>query len=112
MPGREPWDYYGTDRSAAPGWENRVTLLSIRELLTFDAAIGADFLAGTPALFSHGRRDDFCSPSAAEGVCERAQTADKEFVWLDTSNHIDLYGNPALVDPAAAHLAGWLLERL
>ncbi|MGE5136512.1 MAG: alpha/beta hydrolase [Gemmatimonadota bacterium] len=112
MPGREPWDYYGTGRSAAPGWQNRVTLLSIRELLTFDAAIGADFLAGTPALFIHGRRDDFCSPSAAEGVCQRAQTGDKEFVWLDTSNHIDLYDNPVFVDPAAAHLAGWLLKRL
>ena len=112
MPGREPWDYYGTERSAAPGWTNRVTRLSIRELLTFDAAIGADFLAGTPALFIHGRRDGFCSPEAAEGVYRRAQTADKDFLWLDTTNHIDLYDNPAYVDPAAARLSGWLTERL
>jgi len=112
MPGREPWDYYGTGRSAAPGWTNRVTRLSIRELLTFDAAIGADFLAGTPALFIHGRRDGFCSPEAAEGVYRRAQTADKDFLWLDTTNHIDLYDNPAYVGPAAARLSGWLTERL
>ena len=112
MPGREPWDYYGTERSAAPGWTNRVTRLSIRELLTFDAAIGADFLAGTPALFIHGRRDGFCSPEAAEGVYRRAQTADKDFLWLDTTNHIDLYDNPAYVGPAAARLGGWLAERL
>ena len=112
MPGREPWDYYGTERSAAPGWTNRVTRLSIRELLTFDAAIGADFLAGTPALFIHGRRDGFCSPEAAEGVYRRAQTADKDFFWLDTTNHIDLYDNPAYVDPASARLSGWLAERL
>jgi len=112
MPGREPWDYYGTERSAAPGWTNRVTRLSIRELLTFDAAIGADFLAGTPALFIHGRRDGFCSPEAAEGVYRRAQTADKDFLWLDTTNHIDLYDNPAYVDPASARLSGWLAERL
>jgi fermentation-respiration switch protein FrsA (DUF1100 family) len=112
MPGREPWDYYGTDRSAAAGWTNRVTRLSIRELLTFDAAIGADFLAGTPALFIHGRRDDFCSPSAADAIYQRAQTADKEFLWLDTTNHIDLYDNPAYVDPATARLTGWLTERL
>jgi len=112
MPGREPWDYYGTSRSAAPGWANRVTRMSVRELLTFDAAIGADFLAGLPALFIHGRRDDFCSPTAAEGVYQRAQTADKEFRWLDTTNHIDLYDNPGYVDPAAAHLGGWLTERL
>lgn len=112
MPGREPWDYYGTERSAAPGWVNRVTRLSIRELLTFDAAIGADFLAGAPALFIHGRRDDFCSPGAAEAIYQRTQTADKEFVWLDTTNHIDLYDNPAYTDPAAARLTGWLTERL
>jgi fermentation-respiration switch protein FrsA (DUF1100 family) len=112
MPGREPWDYYGTERSAAPGWVNRVTRLSIRELLTFDAAIGADFLAGVPALFIHGRRDDFCSPGAAEAIYQRAQTADKEFAWLDTTNHIDLYDNPTYVDPAAARLTGWLTKRL
>jgi fermentation-respiration switch protein FrsA (DUF1100 family) len=96
----------------AAGWTNRVTRLSIRELLTFDAAIGADFLAGIPALFIHGRRDDFCSPSAADAIYQRAQTADKEFLWLDTSNHIDLYDNPAYVDPATARLTGWLTERL
>ena len=112
MPGREPWDYYGTERSAAPGWINRVTRLSLRELLTFDAAIGADFLAGTPALFIHGRRDGFCSPEAAEGVYRRAQTADKEFLWLDTTNHIALYDNPVYVGPATARLNGWLAERL
>ena len=108
MPGREPWDYYGTERSAAPGWTNRVTRLSLRELLTFDAAIGADFLAGTPALFIHGRRDGFCSPEAADGIYRRAQSADKEFLWLDTTNHIDLYDNPAYVGPAVARLSGWL----
>ncbi len=112
MPGREPWDYYGTKRSAAPGWTNRVTRLSIRELLTFDAAIGADFLAGTPALFIHGRHDNFCSPDAASAIYQRAQTADKQFLWLDTANHIDLYDNPAYVNPAAERLNNWLTERL
>ena len=112
MPGREPWDYYGTERSAAPGWVNRVTRLSVRELLTFDAAIGADFLAGTPALFIHGRRDDFCSPTAADATYRRAQTADKEFLWLDTTNHIDLYDNPVYVDQAVARLSDWLARRL
>jgi hypothetical protein len=112
MPGREPWDYYGTERSAAPGWINRVTRLSLRELLTFDAAIGADFLAGTPALFIHGHRDDFCSPEAADGTYRRAQSADKEFLWLDTTNHIDLYDNPAFVGPAVTRLGDWLGERL
>lgn len=54
-----------------PGWTNRVTRLSIRELLTFDAAIGADFLAGTSALFIHGRLDNFRSPAAADSIFQR-----------------------------------------
>lgn len=112
MPGREPWDYYGTERSEAPGWTNRVTRTSVRELLTFDAAIGADFLAGTPALFIHGRRDDFCSPADADAIYQRVQTADKEFLWLDTANHIDLYDSPAYVNPATTRLSAWLIERL
>ena len=71
MPGAEPWEYYGTERSASPGWRNQVTRLSIRELLTFDAAIGADFIAPTPTLIVHGRLDDFCSPADAQDVYDR-----------------------------------------
>lgn len=112
MPGREPWEYYGTERSASSGWTNQGTRLSIRELFTFDAAIGADFLAGTPALFVHGRHDDFCSPRAAEAIYQRAQTQDKQFLWFDTTNHIDLYDNSTYVEPAADAVITWLTQRL
>lgn len=112
MPGREPWDYYGTTRSSSIGWINRVTTLSIRELITFDAAIGADFLADTPALFVHGHTDDFCSPKAAEHTYERARTHDKKMVWLDTDNHIDLYDKPAFIEPAIAELVDWFTARV
>lgn len=112
MPGREPWDYYGTPRSAATGWTNRITRLSIRELITFDAAIGADFLTRTPVLFVHGRRDEFCSPRAAEAIYQRSRTADKDFLWLDTSNHIDLYDNPTYVQPATERVIDWFCTRL
>lgn len=111
MPGREPWDYYGTARSASPGWQNRVTRASIRELLTFDAAVGADFLDMAPALFVHGRRDDFCSPQAAQAAYDRV-TSKKEFVWLDTANHVDLYDNPTFVEPAIARAGAWLNDHL
>lgn len=111
MPGAEPFAYYGTDRSASPGWVNQVTRLSIRELLTFDAAMGAEFLGPTPALVVHGRRDEFCSPAAAERAYERI-TGPKELMWLDTTNHIDLYDVPAYVDPAAARVATWMTEQL
>lgn len=111
MPGAEPFGYYGTSRSASPGWVNRVTRLSVRELLTFDAAMGADFLGPTPALIVHGRRDDFCSPDAAKDVYDRV-TGPKEMLWLDTTNHIDLYDQPAFVDPAVDRISRWMSEHL
>lgn len=111
MPGAEPFEYYGTSRSASPGWVNQVTRLSIRELLTFDAAIGADFIAPTPALIVHGRRDEFCSPTVAQDIHDRI-TGPKELMWLDTTNHIDLYDQPAFVDPAVDQISRWMTEHL
>lgn len=111
MPGAEPFEYYGTERSASAVWKNEMTRLSVRELLTFDAAIGADFLGPTPALFVHGRTDGFCSPEAARATFDRVD-GPKEFLWLDTTNHIDLYDNPTFVDPALGRVADWMRSNL
>jgi fermentation-respiration switch protein FrsA (DUF1100 family) len=111
MPGREPWDYYGTERSAGGAWDNRVTRLSVRELLTVDLALGADFISPTPALIVHGRTDEYCSPTEAEAVFERI-TGPKELMWLDTTNHIDLYDQPQYVQPAVDRVAAWMEEHL
>lgn len=111
MPGQEPFEYYGTARSASPGWVNRVSRLSIRELLSFDAAIGADFLGPTPALIVHGRRDEFCSPAQAQATYDRL-TGPKELMWLETTNHIDLYDQPAFVDPAVERIGRWMSAHL
>lgn len=111
MGGQEPFDYYGTSRGRAPGWENRVTRLSIRSLLTFDAAGAADFLDATPLCVIHGRTDDYCSPAGAQALYDRAP-GPKELRWLDTTNHIDLYDVPDYVEPAVRHCADWLTEYL
>lgn len=50
MSGDEPFAYYGTQRSAAPHWENRVTYGSLHTLMTFDALGAAPLLAATPLL--------------------------------------------------------------
>ncbi len=111
MPGAEPFEYYGTARSASPGWKNQMTRLSIRELLTFDAAIGADFIAPTPTLIVHGRTDLFCSPEAAAKTYERIRGT-KELMWLDTTNHIDLYDQPEFVGPAIERITDWMTQYL
>ena len=76
-------------------------------LVTADLAMGADFISPTPCLMVHGRSDDFCTPAGAEAVYERA-SAPKEIVWLDTTNHIDLYDVPEYVDPAVEAATVWL----
>jgi len=45
MAGDEPWSYYGTARSTAANWENRVTRGSLHALLTFGALGRAALLA-------------------------------------------------------------------
>jgi fermentation-respiration switch protein FrsA (DUF1100 family) len=111
MGGQEPFDYYGTERSAAATWENRVTVLSLRELITVDNGSGAEFISPTPWCVIHGRRDDFCSPDDASGAFERAAEP-KVFHWLDTTNHIDLYDNPDFTEPATTLAVDWLRRHL
>jgi uncharacterized protein len=111
MGGDEPYAYYGTDRAPSPGWVNRVTELSIRELITLDAAMAADFISPTPMLVVHGRADAYCSPEDAQAVFDRAGEP-KRLVWLDTTCHIDLYDDPTYVAPAVVEVAGWFAEHL
>jgi fermentation-respiration switch protein FrsA (DUF1100 family) len=111
MPGQEPFDYYGTERSASAVWENRLTVDSFWQLMTLDALSAADFLDRTPLLIVHGRIDAFCTPEGAQAVFDRA-TGPKEIEWLDTSNHIDLYDQPQLVQPAVERAATFFAEHL
>lgn len=111
MGGQEPFDYYGTQRSASPHWVNRLTALSVRELITTDLACGADFISPTPFLVVHGRTDAYCSPEGAAAVVNRAGEP-SEICWLDTTNHIDLYDVPRYVDPAVDHVSAWFDRHL
>src|SRR5215469_6342574 len=80
MAGQEPFAYYGTSRGASTGWENSVTRASIRELLTVDNMIGADFLPPTPGLIVHGVDDAYCSPDGALEAYQRMGEP-KRIVW-------------------------------
>lgn len=111
MPGPEPYEYYGTSRGAAPTWRNEVTTASIHTLLTLDAAIGADFVSPTPVRIIHGTRDEYCSPEGAQGIFDRLGEP-SDLVWIDTTNHIDLYDQPRYVEPAVESAAEWLGKHL
>lgn len=106
MGGDEPYAYYGTDRAPSPGWRNRLTFTTIRELVTLDATAGLDLLADTPTVMVHGRTDAYCSSEQAASVDQRLP-GPKDSMWLDTPNHIDLYDVPAYVAPAVERLVTW-----
>jgi fermentation-respiration switch protein FrsA (DUF1100 family) len=111
MAGDEPWSYYGTARSAAASWENRVTLGSLHSLMTFDALGRAALLAETPLLIVHGRKDDYCSPELAARM--HADTpGDKEIVWLDADEHVDLYDVEPYVTQAVTATTAFLRRTL
>ena len=106
MPGQEPFDYYGTDRAASPGWKNRLTRLSLKDVVTFDAVSPARLLSPTPTLVVHGEQDAYLPPAAAQAFYDMVGEP-KELMWLPTELHIDLYDRPEFVGPAAAKAAEW-----
>jgi fermentation-respiration switch protein FrsA (DUF1100 family) len=111
MTGDEPYAYYGTARSASPCWRNEVTRGSLHSLMTFDALGAAGLLAATPLLIVHGRTDAYCSPTMAQELYER-KPGDKEILWLDADQHIDLYDVEPYVTQAAQATADFLHRNL
>jgi len=111
MGGDEPYAYYGTARSAAPRWENRMTRGSLHSLMTFDALGAAPLLAATPLLVVHGKVDAYCSPELAQALFDDA-TGVKEIRWLDATQHIDLYDVEPYVTEAVDATTAFLSRHL
>lgn len=111
MGGEEPYAYYGTARSFSPHWRNQVTRGSLHSLMTFDALNAAELLVSTPLLIIHGKTDAYCSPELAQALYER-KPGEKEILWLDASQHIDLYDSEPYVTRAAQAAAGFLHRKL
>jgi uncharacterized protein len=111
MAGDEPFAYYGTARSAARHWANRVTYGSLYALMTFDALGAAPLLSATPLLVVHGRTDAYCAPELAEALYAGA-TGPKEIRWLDAEQHIDLYDVEPYVSQAADATAAFLRSKM
>jgi uncharacterized protein len=111
MGGDEPFEYYGTARSAAARWENRLTRGSLYSLMTFDALGAAPLLGATPLLVVHGKADAYCSPELAQSLYDRAAGV-REIHWLDASRHIDLYDVEPYVTEAVDVTADFLGRHL
>jgi fermentation-respiration switch protein FrsA (DUF1100 family) len=88
MTGDEPFEYY------------------VRAWSQYNAIPYAHHVSPTPLLIVHGRNDKYCFPKFAQQVYEEADEP-KEILWLDTSNHIDLYDNEKYVGPAISKIVDW-----
>ncbi|KUJ70097.1 hypothetical protein ACZ90_07010 [Streptomyces albus subsp. albus] len=97
-PGPEPFAYYGTERGARPGWQNRCTALSVLQELTLDVDSYLPLLTA-PLLIVHGSGDQAIPVADAEAAFAAAPEP-KELLLLDTTNHIDLYDDDTYVLPA------------
>jgi uncharacterized protein len=106
MAGDEPFAYYGTSRAWNPGWVNRYTTESVENLMSYSAVPYARHVSPTPLLIVHGKNDKYCFPKFAQQVYDEAGEP-KEIVWLDTTNHIDLYDNEKYVGPAINKIVEW-----
>ncbi|MFL6325824.1 MAG: alpha/beta hydrolase [Nitrososphaeraceae archaeon] len=106
MIGDEPFEYYGTSRAWSPWWVNRYTTESIENLMSYNAIPYAHHVSPTPLLIVHGKNDKYCFPRFAQQVYEEAGEP-KEILWLDTTNHIDLYDNEKYVNPAISKIVEW-----
>ncbi len=111
MIGDEPFEYYGTSRAWSPGWVNRYTTESIENLMSYNAIPYARHVSPTPLLIVHGKNDKYCLPKFAQEVYDLADEP-KEILWLDTSNHIDLYDNEKYVGPAISKIVEWFNKYL
>ena len=111
MPGREPFEYYGTARARSPHWRNEITRLSSYNLAGFDAVGAARYLHETPTLVVHGTADAFCSPESARRAYEM-MSGEKRFESIETTNHIELYDGEPHVSKAVAAVGDWMRAHL
>lgn len=111
-PGDEPYNFYSQrPKQVAPEahWANELTQESMQNVAEYDSTGYAPLVAPTPLLVVHGTVDLFVPPRYAEQV-HAAAGEPKTMVWLETTNHVQLYDIEPYVGKAATALIDWLAE--
>jgi fermentation-respiration switch protein FrsA (DUF1100 family) len=106
IPGGEAYEFYGSERGAAPNYRNEITADTLFTMLTLDIATSAD-LVTVPGLIVHGEQDDACPPQQAAAVHERLGGV-KQLEWLPTTTHIGFYDDDTYITPAVAAVIAFL----
>ena len=112
MPNEEAYSWYDrTSRDYAPTWSREIAAASFEPYFSYNAVAHAPLVAPTPLQIIHGSKDLFLLPEYAEATYAAAQ-GEKELVWIETDNHVELYDQRPFVDAAVAHALRWLDQHL
>ena len=101
MPLAEAFTYYGTERGAAPNYENKFAVMSREHTLLWDAQRQAPRI-NVPTLMIHSERA--LAPALARKFFG-ALGGPKEELWLESQGQIDFYDDPRMIQPVADSLA-------
>nr|WP_165554258.1 alpha/beta hydrolase [Kribbella capetownensis] len=108
----EPYDFYtNRQQQIAPSWVNLLTQESMQNMAEYDAIAYAPLVTPTPLLVVHGTVDPVISPRYAQQVHASAGEP-KTIVWIETSNHIQIYDIEPYVGQATTALIDWLAKHM
>ena len=108
----EAYDFY-TSRQAlvGPRWRNEMTYETLLNLAAFDSIPYAALVSATPLLIVHGTIDPLSPGRYAQATYDRA-SAPKRLVWVETTNHSQLYDREPYITQATDELLAWFAAHL
>ena len=108
MPTGEAAGYYlWTHAQDAPNWSPVMTAASLEPFFIYNGLAHVPLIGHTPLLVVHGTQDMFTLPAFAQAAYDAA-LGPKELVWIETSNHVELYDQDPYVSEACGHIVGFL----
>jgi len=108
MPTQEAAGYYlRTHAQDAPNWSPVMTAASLEPFFVYNGLAHVPLIGHTPLLVVHGTQDMFTLPQFAQAAFDAA-LGPKELVWIETSNHVELYDQDPYVSDACANIVRFL----
>ena len=104
----DTFDYYATPRAAVPNYRNQFAVMSRELFLPFDVQAAAPQIS-VPVAMVHS--ENALSPAWARRFYDNVP-APKSLSWVESSNQVDFYDQPRLVNAASERIAEHLREHL
>jgi fermentation-respiration switch protein FrsA (DUF1100 family) len=113
-PGDEAYNFYTSrHQQVAPdtAWVNELSHESMQNMAEYDSVTYAPLVTPTPLLVVHGTVDPVVPPRYAEHVHATAGEP-KSIVWIETTNHVQIYDIEPYVGQATTALIDWLADHM